>query len=66
VVIAHRLLKTGAAERVGHRAFALITAAAATGLDIQTEAAVPMVETCEHYPTPISAHVFPLQEAQGD
>jgi hypothetical protein len=60
VVIAHRLLKTGAAELVGHGAFALITGAAAARFAIPTEAAVPIVETYEHYP-PISAHVFPLR-----
>lgn len=63
VVIAHRLLKTGAAEVVGHGAYALTTAAAAARVDIPTEAAIPIVETYEHYPTPISAHVFPLREA---
>ena len=57
----HRLLKTGAAELVGHGAFALITAVAAARFDIPTEAAVPIVETYEHYP-PISTHVFPLRE----
>lgn len=61
VVIAHRLLKTGAAELVGHGAFALITAAAAARFGIPTEAAVPIVETYEHYP-PISAHVFRLRD----
>ena len=60
VVIAHRLLKTGAAKHVGHGAFALVTATAADRFDIPTEAAVPIVETYEHYP-PISAHVFPLR-----
>ena len=62
VVMAHRLLKTGAAELVGHGAFALITAAAAARFDIPTGDPVPIVETYEHYP-PISAHVFPLREA---
>jgi Protein of unknown function (DUF2652) len=62
VVIAHRMLKTGAAELVGHGAFALTTAAAASRFDIPTEAAIPMVETYDHYPTPISAHVFPLRD----
>ena len=60
--MAHRLLKNSAAELVGHGGYALITAAAAGQLDIPTEAAVPIVETYEHYP-PISAHVFPLREA---
>jgi hypothetical protein len=62
VVMAHRLLKTGAAQLVGHGAYALITAAAAGRFDIPTADAVPIVETYEHYP-PISAHVFPLREA---
>lgn len=62
VVMAHRLLKSRAAELVGHGAYALITAAAATGLDVPTEAATLLVETYDHYP-PIQAHVFPLREA---
>jgi hypothetical protein len=65
VVMAHRLLKTGAEELIGHGAYALITAVAAARLDIPTAAAVPIVETYEHYP-PISAHVIPLREAKGD
>jgi hypothetical protein len=64
VVMAHRLLKTGAAELVGHGAYALITVAAAARFDIPTEAAVPIVETYEHYP-PISAHVFPLRTPEA-
>lgn len=64
VVMAHRLLKTGAAELVGHSAYALITAAVAARFDIPTEAAVPIVETYEHYP-PISAHVFPLRTPEA-
>jgi len=63
VIIAHRLLKNGAVELVGHGAYALITAAAAAGLDIPTEATLPIVESYEHYATPISAHVFSLREA---
>jgi hypothetical protein len=63
VVIAHRLLKTRAAELLGHGAFALTTASAAARFDIPTEAAIPLVETYEHYSTPISAHVFPLRQA---
>ena len=62
VVMVHRLLKNGAVELVGHGAYALITAAAAAGFDIPTEATVPIVETYEHYPTPISAHIFSLRE----
>ena len=64
VVMAHRLLKNNAATLVGHSAYALITAAAAARLGIPTEAAVPIVETYEHYP-PIRAHVFPLREAEA-
>jgi len=60
VVMAHRLLKTGAADLVGHSAFALVTDDAASSYQIPTEAAVPIVETYEHYP-PISAHVFALR-----
>ena len=60
VVMAHRLLKNGAGEQVGHGAYALITAAAAARLDIPTEASIPIAETYEHY-QPISAHVFPLR-----
>ncbi|MEO6060027.1 MAG: hypothetical protein ABIQ05_08680 [Candidatus Limnocylindria bacterium] len=62
VVMAHRLLKSGAAELVGHGAYALITASAASRYDIPTEASVPLVETYEHY-SPISAHLYPLREA---
>lgn len=60
VVMAHRLLKTGAADVVGHSAFVLVTGVAATSFEIPTEAAVPIVESYEHYP-PISAHVFALR-----
>ena len=64
VVMAHRLLKNNAATLVGHSAYALITTVAAAQLDLPTEDAVPIVETYEHYP-PISAHVFPLREAEA-
>ncbi|HUG63600.1 MAG TPA: DUF2652 domain-containing protein [Gaiellaceae bacterium] len=62
VVMAHRLLKTGAAELVGHGAYALVTAAAAAEFRIPTTDSIPIVETYEHY-APISGHVFPLREA---
>lgn len=65
VVIAHRLLKSGAAELVGHGAYALATAAAADRLDLPTQSAVPIVETYAHYSTPVSAHVFPLRTASA-
>jgi hypothetical protein len=62
VVMAHRLLKSGAAELVGHGAYALVTDVAAARFDVATDGAFPLVETYEHYP-PIHAHVFPLREA---
>jgi hypothetical protein len=60
VVLAHRLLKSGAAEVVGHGAFALVTDAAADHLGISTADASPIVEQYDHYP-PISASVFALR-----
>jgi hypothetical protein len=62
VVMAHRLLKSGAADAVGHRAYALISAAAVARFDIPTDAANPLVETYEYY-LPIHAYVFPLHQA---
>jgi hypothetical protein len=62
VVMAHRLLKTGAVALVGHGAYALITQVAAALLDVPTEGTLPLVETYEHYP-PIHAHLYPLREA---
>ena len=61
VVMAHRLLKSGAEDVVGHGAYALISAAAVTRFDIPTDAANPLVETYEYY-SPIHAYVFPLQQ----
>ena len=62
VIMAHRLLKSGAEELVARSGYALITAEAASRFEIPIEAAVPMVETYEHY-APIEAHVFPLRAA---
>jgi hypothetical protein len=59
VVMAHRLLKSGAAALIGHGAYALVTDAAARRFDVPTEDALPLVETYEHY-LPVQAHVFPL------
>ncbi|MDQ3553565.1 MAG: DUF2652 domain-containing protein [Chloroflexota bacterium] len=59
VVMAHRLLKSGAGALVGHGAYALITEAAARRLDVPTEGSLPLVETYEHY-APVDAHVFSL------
>jgi hypothetical protein len=60
VVLAHRLLKSGAAEVIGGGAYVLITSGAADRLDVPTENTVPLVETYEHYP-PIQTHVYPLR-----
>jgi hypothetical protein len=60
VVMAHRLLKSGAAELVGHGAYALVTSVAATEFGIPTADSIPIVEAYEHY-APVSGHVFPLR-----
>jgi hypothetical protein len=62
VVMAHRLLKTDAAVRVGTGAYALVTSAAVTMLGIPTAAAVPFPVEVEHYPM-IDAFVFPIRSA---
>jgi hypothetical protein len=60
VVMAHRLLKNHAAEMIGHSAYALITEAAATVLDVPPAGARPLTETYEHY-VPIAARVYALR-----
>ena len=60
VVMAHRLLKNDAADLVGHGAYALVTAVAATRFAVPTDRAIPLVARYEHYP-PIAAFVFPLR-----
>ena len=60
VVIAHRLLKSSAAELVGATAYALVTNPAAEQLEIPLDDAAPIVESYEHY-APIDAHVFTLR-----
>lgn len=60
VVMAHRLLKTGAAALVGHGAYALITEVAAARFRIPTDGTFSLTETYEHYP-PIHAFVHPLR-----
>jgi hypothetical protein len=62
VVLAHRLLKSSAADVIGHGAYALMTDAARRGLDVPTEAATPVVERYEHY-APVEAHAFALTGA---
>ena len=60
VVMAHRLLKNGAADLVGHGAYLLISEAAASQLSVSVAGAIPTTETYEHYP-PISAFAFALR-----
>jgi hypothetical protein len=60
VVMAHRLLKNSAADKVGHGAYALLSAAAVSQLDIPVDHAISMTETYDHY-SPISAFVFALR-----
>jgi hypothetical protein len=60
VVMAHRLLKTGAADAVGNGAYALVSAAAATRFDVPTKGSHLLIEQIEHYP-PIELFVFPLR-----
>jgi hypothetical protein len=59
VVMAHRLLKTDAAERAATGAYALVSRAAVTQLSIPTTAAIPFEVRVEHYP-PLEAFVFAL------
>ena len=61
VVMAHRLLKTEAADLVGHGAYALLTAAAVTRYSVPTVDAIPLIARYEFY-DPIDAFVFPLRE----
>ncbi len=60
VVMAHRLLKTGAAALVGHGAYALITELASAQFDVPADGSFALEETYEHYP-PIRARVYPLR-----
>jgi hypothetical protein len=61
VVLAHRLLKTGASTLIGHGAYALVTEAAAVRLEVPTDGATPMVEHYEHY-APIQVFLYALRE----
>jgi hypothetical protein len=58
VVLAHRLLKNSASELVGG-AYLLISAAAASKLELPVADAIPMTETYEHY-QPIDTFAIPL------
>lgn len=60
VVMAHRLLKNGAAQRLGHGAYALLTAAAAGALEVPADGAIALTETIEHY-APVEVLVYPLR-----
>jgi hypothetical protein len=62
VVMAHRLLKTDAAERAGRGAYALVTRAAADLLEVPTAAALPLEVEVEHY-APLETFVFVLPPA---
>jgi Protein of unknown function (DUF2652) len=60
VVMAHRLLKNHAAELVGSPAYALITEAAATSLDVPPEDGVELIEHYDHYEA-INARVYAMR-----
>ncbi len=64
VVMAHRLLKNGAAEVVGDGAYLLLSAAAATSLEVPVEGAIPMSEAYEHYP-PIDTYALALSNSRS-
>ena len=59
LVVAHRLLKSSAAEAVGKAAFLLITDAATEWLDVPADGSVPVVEAHEPAP-PVSCSAFAL------
>jgi class 3 adenylate cyclase len=59
VVMAHRLLKSRAAEVAERRSYALVTASAVAWFDIPADGALALSETFEHY-APIDSLVFPL------
>ena len=60
VVMAHRLLKSGAAELIGTGAYILITESVVDRFDVPTDGSLPLVETYEHY-EPVHARVYPLR-----
>jgi hypothetical protein len=61
VVMAHRLLKTGAAALVGHGGYAVVTDAAVRRYEVPTDGSLPLVEAYEHY-APVDLHVFALAD----
>jgi Protein of unknown function (DUF2652) len=60
VVLAHRLLKSSAAQVAGTSAYALLTSAAVQALDVPTESGRPLTEAVEHY-APVDCVVFDLR-----
>jgi hypothetical protein len=60
VVMAHRLLKNQAAALMGHGGYVLLSAPAASRLDVPVSGAVSMTETYEHYP-PIDTFAIALR-----
>ena len=60
VVVAHRLLKSRAADAVGQAAFALVTDSALAWLDVPADGGVPVVEECQPSP-PVSGRAFALR-----
>ncbi len=60
VVVAHRLLKSRAADAVGQAAFALVTDAASEWLDVPADGGVPVLEECQPSP-PVSGRAFALR-----
>ena len=63
VVMAHRLLKNGAADLLGHGAYLLLTATAATWLEVPVTGATPMTESYQHY-APIDTFALALTTAR--
>jgi hypothetical protein len=63
VVMTHLLLKTNASRLVQSPAYALITHAAASRLNVPVDSAVVMTASFEHYP-PVEAFVVPLVRRQ--
>jgi len=59
VTLAHRLLKSGAAQLVGSNAYALFTNAAVTSLGLSLDGAVTLVEEFEELPD-VAGSVLPL------
>ena len=59
VVIAHRLLKNGAAAAAGTGAYLLVSESAASGLGLPTDSAVRVVEAYEHLGA-LTTYVFAL------